>query len=144
MKKILVSTTTCMLGVFLTLMLNPGCSIEIPSTVQVSQAQKDRMTPWASNPQRTLYGENMGDFIILDWDLRDEAAEYFVYRSTSLNGPWKQVLRTRQGAARTGGARVDLTPDARVMDLCYKVEVIDAAGLVIEIYEPICVPKLVQ
>lgn len=100
-------------------------------------------SPWASNAQRTLYGENMGDSIILDWDLNDVAAEYFVYRATSLNGPWVQVLRTSQSAASTGGAKEDLTPDARLMDLCYKVEVIDTNGLVIETYEAICVPKLV-
>ena len=29
------------------------------------------------------------------------------------------------------------------MDLCYKVELIDAKGLVIETFEPICVPKFV-
>jgi len=143
MKKIFGSTTTCLLAAFLTVMLNPGCSIEIPSTMQVSQTQQGRKPQWASNAQRTFYGENLGDSIILDWDLNDEAAEYFVYRSTSLNGPWKQVLRTSQAAARTGGARVDLTPDARLMDLCYKVEAIDSSGVVIEFYEPICVPKFV-
>jgi hypothetical protein len=39
--------------------------------------------------------------------------------------------------------RLDDTPDARLMDLCYKVEAIDTEGLVIETYEPICVPKFV-
>jgi hypothetical protein len=97
----------------------------------------------ARNPQKTLYGENMGDFIILQWVLNDNATEYFVYRSTSANGPWNQTGRFSQGAARTGGAKVDYTPDARLMDLCYKVEAIDAGGLVVEYYDPICVPKFV-
>jgi len=39
------------------------------------------------------------------------------------------VLRTSQATARTGGAKEDFTPDARLMDLCYKVEGIDAKGL---------------
>jgi hypothetical protein len=99
---------------------------------------------WASNAQGTLYGENLGDSIILQWDLNDSAAEYYTYRSTSLNGPWEQVLRTSQSAAATGGAREDLTPNASLMDLCYKVEAIDSKGRVIEFYEPICVPKFVQ
>jgi len=31
------------------------------------------------------------------------------------------VLRTSQATARTGGAKEDFTPDARLMDLSYKV-----------------------
>ncbi len=107
-------------------------------TVEVSNAQH------ATNPQGSLYGENAGDFIILQWALNDSATVYNVYRSTSLAGPWAQVLRTLQGAASTGGAKVDLTPDARLMDLCYKVEALNATGLVIEIYDPICVPKFAK
>lgn len=149
MKKISIGTTVLrILAGLLILAMHPGCPaiennrpVKLPSNVQASQAQND--DKWASNAQGTLFGENMGDSIILDWELDDRAAEYFVYRATSLNGPWKQVLRTSQAAATTGGARVDLTPDARLMDLCYKVELIDAKGLVIEFYEPICVPKFV-
>src|SRR5215510_132629 len=122
------------------LALYPGCAAietnrhptKVPSTVEISEAQKSGKTQWASNAQGTLYGENMGDSIVLNWELDDRAAEYFVYRATSLNGPWKQVLRPPQAAATTGRARVDLTPDARLMDLCYEVETIDARGLVIE------------
>ena len=61
-----------------------------------SQAQKDDKTQWASNAQGTLYGENMEDSIVLDWELDDRAAQYFVYRATSLNGPWNQVLGPRK------------------------------------------------
>ena len=131
------------------LALYPGCAatenntrpIKIPSNVHASQAQKSDKTQWASNAQRTLYKENAGDFIILQWTLNYDAAEYRTYRSRSLAGPWEQVLRTSQGPAATGGAKVDDTPDARLMDLCYKVEAIDSKGLVIEFHEPICVPK---
>ena len=137
-------------GWLLILVLYPGCTaiennrpIKLPSNVQASQAQKDDKTQWASNAQGTLFGENMGDFIILQWSLNDSATEYFVYRSTSPNGPWEQTGRFSQGAARTGGAKVHETPNARLMDLCFKVEAIDAKGLVIEFYEPICVPKFV-
>jgi len=156
MKNVLVISTTVfwILAGLLILALHPGCAdyrnikqqqkvTDAPPTVQMSQAQESGKRQWASNTQGTLYGENLGDSIVLNWELDDRAAEYFVYRATSLNGPWKQVLRTSQAAATTGGARVDLTPDARLMDLCYKVELIDAKGLVIETYEPICVPKFV-
>jgi hypothetical protein len=95
------------------------------------------------NSQKSLYGENMGDFIILQWEINDNATEYFMYRSTTANGPWEQVGKFSQGAARTGGAKVDYTPDARLMDLCYKVEALDITSTVIEFYEPICVPKFV-
>jgi hypothetical protein len=101
-------------------------------------------TQSATNSKGTLYGENAGDFIILQWSLNDSATEYFVYLSTSLSGPWEQTGRFSQGAARTGGAKVHETPDAKLMDLCFKVEAIDSKGLVIEFYEPICVPKFVQ
>jgi hypothetical protein len=147
----LISTTVFwILAGLLILALNPGCAaiennrpIKLPSNVHASQAQKDDETQWASNAKGTLYGENMGDFIILQWSLNDSATEYFVYRSTSPNGPWKQTGRFSQGAARTGGAKVHETPDARLMDLCFKVEAIDATGRAIELYEPICVPKFV-
>jgi hypothetical protein len=93
--------------------------------------------------QGTLYGENLGDSIIMRWALNDSATEYIVYRSTSLTGPWEVNGRFSQAATRTGGATEELTSDARLMDLCYKVEAIDSKGLVIEFYEPICVPKFV-
>jgi hypothetical protein len=138
-----------MLAGLLILALHPGCvtvensrhPTKMPSTVQVSQAQQGRKPQSATNAKGTLYGENTGDFIILQWDLNDSATEYFVYRSTSLNGPWEQVGRFSQSAASTGGAKVDDTPDARLMNLCYKAEAVDSKGLVVEFYEPICVPK---
>jgi hypothetical protein len=143
-----------MLAGLLALTLHPGHAegknieqqqktAEAPSNVQLSQSQKARNPQSATNAKGTLYGENMGDYIILQWALNDSATEYFVYRSTSLNGPWEQTGRFSQGAASTGGAKVHETPDARLMDLCFKVEAIDGTGLVIEFYEPICVPKFV-
>ena len=119
-------------------------TVERSGNVQVSHFKNDRNAQAATNPKRTLYGENMGDFIVLQWDLNDSAAEYFVYRSTSLNGPWQQTGRFSQGAASIGGAKVHETPDARLMDLCFKVEAIDASGRVIESYEPICVSRFRQ
>jgi hypothetical protein len=106
--------------------------------IAVSEAQ------YATNAQRDLYGENLGDQIMLQWDLEDNTHEYFVYRSTSLNGPWTQIAKVRESAARTGGSKVDVTPDAKLMDLCYKVEAIDANGIVLRNYTPICVPQFVQ
>ena len=117
-------------------------------TVNLGQSESlppdPQTTPSASNDQGTLYGEHMGDFIVFQFATRDVAAEYFVYTAPSINGPWEQTGRFSQGAARTGGAKVDDSPEVKVMDRCYKVEVIDAAGLVVEIYEPICVPKFVR
>ena len=46
--------------------------------------------------------------------------------------------------ARTSGPKIDDTPEARLMDLCYKVEAINELGRAIRIYEPMCVPKFVQ
>ncbi len=111
------------------------------SALKVSKAQN---SPSARNAQGDLYGENLGDQIVLDWDLHDGATGYLLYRSTSLAGPWEQRGSIRESAARTGGARVDVTPDARLMDLCYKVEAINPVGHVIRVYQPICVPKFDQ
>src|SRR5881409_3040741 len=77
--------------------------------VEVGEAQ------WASNAKGTLYGENLGDSIILRWDLNDSATEYIVYRSTSLTGPWEVNGRFSQAAASTGGPTEELTPDARLV-----------------------------
>jgi len=106
-------------------------------TVEVSEAQ------WAENAQGTLYGENRGDHILLQFDTNDSATEYFVYRSTSLTGPWQVSGHFTQGQATTGSGAIEFTPDAVLMDLCYRVEALDATGLVIETYDPICVPKFV-
>jgi hypothetical protein len=40
--------------------------------------------------------------------------------------------------------REDVTSDAKVMDLCYRVEGINGTGQVIRNYEPMCVPKFVE
>ena len=110
-------------------------------TVHVSQAQP---FPSAQNTRGDLWGENWGDQIVFNWVEADGATEYIVYRFTSLAGPWQELARVREVAARTGGSKVDVTPDASLMDLCYKVEALDAKGNVIRKYEPICVPKFVQ
>ncbi len=83
----------------------------------------------------------MGDHIVFNWVDQDGATEYIVYRSPSANGPWEELSRINDDAARTSGSKVDVTPDARVKDLCYKVEAINAKGNVIKRYEPICVAK---
>jgi hypothetical protein len=105
--------------------------------VEVSHAQA------AEKSQGDLYGENDGDSIVLQWDLQDGAKEYVIYRSTSLAGPWVAVGRPSDSSIRTGGAKEYPIPDATLMDLCFKVEAIDAIGVVIKTYEPICVPRFV-
>ena len=104
-------------------------------TVDVSQAQV------AMNPPGDLLGENMGDQIAFNWPPQDGATEYIIYRSLSVNGPWEEIDRIDDDAARTAGAKLDVTDDARLKDLCYKVEAIDAKGKVIRRYEPMSVPK---
>jgi len=93
---------------------------------------------WSSNSARDLFGENMGDSITIQWTTQEGAAQYFVYQSTSSAGPWTVSFSVSD---MRGGAKVIYTPDARLMDLCYKVEATDATGAVIKVYEPICVPK---
>jgi hypothetical protein len=119
-------------------------SIEISSNLQLSRSQKAHKPQSATNAKGTLYGENMGDFIVLQWALNDFAAEYFVYRSTSASGTWEQLGRMSDAVARTSGSKIDETPDARKMDLCYKVEAINTLGQVIRTYQPMCVPKFDQ
>jgi hypothetical protein len=96
---------------------------------------------WASNASRDLFGENLGDFIILQWTGENAAADYVVYEADSRNGPW---IVSFSVADMRGGAKVVRTPDARVKDLCFKVEATDATKKVIRIYQPICVPKFVS
>jgi hypothetical protein len=104
-------------------------------TVEVSHAQ------WASNTSKDLFGDNEGDYIVLQWDDADGAAQYYVYTSTSLTGPWTLSFSLGDNL---GGAKVDYTPDARLRDVCYKLEATDANGAAIKVYEPICVPKFVK
>jgi hypothetical protein len=44
-------------------------------------------------------------------------------------------------ASRTGEAKIDETPDAAKMNLCYKVEAIDGSKKLIRTYQPMCVPQ---
>lgn len=83
---------------------------------------------------------NWGDSIDLWWEPDESAAEYVVFRSNSAQGPWQELFRRPQ----TRPQGVDFTADATLMDLCYKLEARDAAGLVIRLYEPICVPKFAE
>ncbi len=129
MKKILIFA----ISLFWLLIVQPSLI-----TVKVTQAQP---FPSAQNAQGDLWGENWGDKIVFNWVEEDGAAMYIIYRSTSANGPWEELSRIDDDAARTSGSKVDVTPDARLKDLCYKIEAIDAKGNVIKRYEPMCVPK---
>ena len=108
------------------------------SAMKVSQAQP---FPSAQNAKGDLWGENWGDQIVFNWVEEDGVTEYIIYRSTSFNGPWAEIDRLDDRAAKTGGSKGDDTPDARLKDLCYKVEALDAKGNVMRSYEPMCVPK---
>ena len=93
---------------------------------------------WASNASGDLFGENMGNFIMIQWEAQYRAARYLMYGATALSGPWTLLLTTPD---MKGGAKIDQTPDARLVDLCYKVEATVENGTVIRVYQPICVPK---
>lgn len=105
-------------------------------TADVSEAQD------AANPKGDLWGGNNGDAIFLKWLAEPSATEYVVYRGTSLTGPWAELFRDEN--IDVGGMREDVTSDAKVMDLCYRVEGINGTGQVIRNYEPMCVPKFVE
>lgn len=96
-----------------------------------------------ANIKRDLWGWNMGDQIRLGWAIDDRAMEYVLFRARSLKGPWVERSRIEALAIKTR-APVDVTPDARLEDLCYKVEAVNARGNVRRRYEPICVPKFIE
>jgi hypothetical protein len=98
----------------------------------------------ARNAQGDLRGENWGDQIVFWWSYHAGATEYIVYRAPSSSGPWEELGRMSDAVARTSGPKIDDTPDARLIDLCYKVEAIDELARVIRIYQPMCVPKFAQ
>jgi hypothetical protein len=100
--------------------------------VSVSGAQS------ANNSNNDLGAVNHGDFIAIQWDDTVGATQYYVYTSTSASGPWTLSFSVSDNL---GGAKMDYTPNARLIDLCYKVEATDATKAVIKVYEPICVPK---
>jgi hypothetical protein len=97
---------------------------------------------WATNTSHDLFGENWGDFILLQFDPTDSATWYEGYVGYSSTGPWSLLFEDDD--PQQGGAKVHMTPEARTTDLCYKVEAQDAAGAVIKTYEPICVPKYAE
>lgn len=92
----------------------------------------------AGNSNMDLAAVNHGDFIAIQWDDAEGAAQYWVYTSDSLQGPWTLAFSVGDNL---GGAKVDYTPDARLKDVCYKLEATDAGGALIKVYDPICVPK---
>jgi hypothetical protein len=93
------------------------------------------------NAGRDLWGYNRGDFIVFQFEAQEGTAHYVVYRSSSPTGPWEEVAYIRGDSSRS--SKVDVTPDARLMDLCYRVDALDASELVLRVYEPMCVPKFI-
>jgi hypothetical protein len=93
-----------------------------------------------NNARNDLRGDNMGDFVALWWSDERTSTTYVMYRSTSQTGPWQEIGRIESDVSRTSGAKVDYTPDARLMTLCYKVEALDSSGAVIRTYQPACIP----
>lgn len=110
-------------------------------TIQFRKAEPNRTV---TNRKGDLDSLNMGNQIALWWSRDDRAAEYVFFRSLSLEGPWEEIFRQDVTTAGSSGASIDGTPDARLKDLCYKVDALDAKGKVVRRYEPICVPKFVE
>jgi hypothetical protein len=110
-------------------------------SVEIRQAEPNVTV---GNSKADLTGWNMGDQVALWWSRDDRAAEYVFYRATSLDGPWEEIFRQDLETAGASGAAVDGTPDARLMDLCYKVKALNTKGKVVRKYEPICVPKFME
>lgn len=106
-------------------------------TVQIRKAEAN---PTVSNKNADLSAGNQGDFIHLVWSDDARASEYIVFRGFSIKGPWEEIDRTPARRTNT----VDVTPDARLRDLCYRIEAVDASGKVVRRYDPVCVPKFVE
>lgn len=98
--------------------------------------------PSAQNAKGDLAAENWGDQIVFNWGRTQSAAGYNVYRSESITGPWVEILRITDNSSTT--TKVDITPDARLKNLCYMVRAVNESGQVIYMYQPICVPKFNQ
>ena len=90
------------------------------------------------NPEGDLWGDNLGDQIQLFWSYDSRANTYVVYRSMSENGPWSELFRT-DNVLR--GTFVDITPNAGLRSLCYKVEAYDQRARLVRFYQPMCVPR---
>lgn len=106
-------------------------------TLQIRKAEPNRTI---SNKARDLSGGNKGDLIHLVWADDENATEYIIFRGFSTKGPWEEIGRRPQDRPNA----VDLTPDARLRDLCYRIEAVDAAGRVVRRYEAVCVPQFVE
>src|SRR5688500_3997757 len=70
----------------------------------------------AMNPAGDLLAQNMGDAIWLWWANQSGTTEHIMYRSTSSSGPWQTLGGVDEVAARTGGPKIDETPDAALMN----------------------------
>lgn len=113
-------------------------SVEIPSTTTESITKIKN--PTVSNSANDLAGSNNLESIGLWWDRDEHTTEYILFRSDVISGPFAEIGRVPAGLDRRTNAE-DITQDAKVKTLCYKIEARDAAGKTVRIYEPICIPK---
>ena len=97
----------------------------------------------AENAKGDLAGENRGDQIWLWWGPVSGAEEYVVYRSYSISGPWEILYAVPKELTSGVGPKVDVTSEAMVRDLCYQIDAKNSSGVVIYVFQPICVPKYV-
>lgn len=128
----------------ITLEANNTIEIEVrgnPESYITVEIRKSPLDPTVENKDNDLWGNNMKDQIVLWWTRDDRATEYVFFRTTSVEGSWIELFRLDVEAAGKSGGAVDITNDASLRDLCYKIEALDSKGKVIRRYEPICVPK---
>lgn len=111
----------------------------IPDSKLILTIRRAMLNPTIANPQNDLVGNNNLEGIGLVWDREESAADYVIFRSDSISGPFVEVGRVKTGSDRRTNA-VDITPDARTKTLCYKVEAMDTSGNTTRLYEPVCVP----
>ena len=109
-------------------------SIPKSSSIQTSERSGSEAdpNPTVTNRNKDLSGLNNGDFNALWWEKDERASEYAFFRGPTSDGPWEEVAKVSLPSG------VDFTSEARLRQLCYRVEALDANGGVILRYDPVC------
>ena len=136
---VIIIVAVILTGIYFWLQRASTHPVDTQATPTTDSATKIK-NPTISNSANDLRGNNNLEAIGLTWTPDEQAAEYALFRSDSINGPFVEIGRVPAGPDRRTNAE-DITADALTKTLCYKIEARDASGETIRIYEPICVPK---
>jgi len=112
--------------------------IPSPSADHRQTAAKADPNPTVTNRKRDFSGLNNGDFVALWWEQDKRASEYVISRAFASDGPWEELARVPLSSG------TDFTSEAKLKQLCYRIEALNASGNVIRSYEPICIPIFVE